>query len=148
MRFLKALIATVIILGLLAIGVYYVGTNLIADQVMDKVTTELESSGQLEAIKQEVKNDPELRALIEEGKNADPSKLPFQTKEGATRALIKKFDVSELNELQSQARNGMTAEQQQQLLNKLQSRLSEEEMLALKALAYKELCASDESACR
>ncbi|QTD40054.1 hypothetical protein [Sporosarcina sp. Te-1] len=148
MRFLKSLIATVIILGLLAVGVYYVGTNLIADQVMEKVTTELEASGQLDAIRQEVKNDPELQAFIEEGKNADSSKLPFQTKEEATRALLKKFDVSELNELQSQARRGMTADQQQQLLNKLQSRLSEEELLALKALAYKELCESDGSACQ
>ena len=148
MRFLKALITTVIVLGLLAIGVYFIGTNLIADQVMDKVTTELESSGQMDIIRQEVKNDPELRAFIEEGKNADPSKLPFQTKEEATRALLKKFNVSELNELQSQARNGMTAAEQQQLMNKLQSRLSEEELLALKAVAYKELCATDGSACQ
>ncbi|GKV55315.1 hypothetical protein NCCP2222_12620 [Sporosarcina sp. NCCP-2222] len=148
MRFLKALITTVIVLGLLAIGVYFIGTNLIADQVMDKVTTELESSGQMDVIRQEVKNDPELRAFIEEGKNADPSKLPFQTKEEATRALLKKFNVSELNELQSQARNGMTAAEQQQLMNKLQSRLSEEELLALKAFAYKELCATDGTACQ
>ena len=84
-------------------------------------------------------NDPELRAFVEEGKNVDSSKLPFQTKEEATRVLMKKFDLNELNELQIQARQGMTAEEQQILFNKIQSRLTEEEMLALKALAYKEL---------
>ena len=52
---------------------------------------------------------------------------------------MKKFDLNELNELQIQARQGMTAEEQQVLFNKIQSRLTDEEMLALKALAYKEL---------
>nr|WP_255723636.1 hypothetical protein [Sporosarcina sp. ACRSL] len=139
MKAFKILIGTVVVLALIGFGVYHFGTKFIADEVMGQVAVELEASGDLEAIKQEVQNDPELRAFIEEGKNVDSSKLPFQTKEEATRVLLKKFDLNEINDLQIQARQGMTAEQQQALFNKIQSRLTDEEMLALKALAYKEL---------
>ena len=126
-------------LALLAFGVYHFGTKYIADEVMGQVAAELDASGELENIKKEVENDPDLRAFVEEGKNVDSSKLPFQTKEEATRVLLKKFDLSEINDLQIQARQGMTAAEQQALFDKIQSRLTDEEMLALKALAYKEL---------
>lgn len=139
MRAIKILLSIVVILVVIGFGVYHFGTKFIADEVMGQVAAELESSGQMEAIRQEVQKDPELRAFIEEGKNVDSSKLPFQTKEEATRVLLKKFDLSEINDIQIQARQGMTASEQQALLNKIESRLTDEEMLALKALAYKEL---------
>ncbi|MGG0670684.1 hypothetical protein ABE073_19380 [Lederbergia citrisecunda] len=139
MKAFKFLVGTVIVLALIAFGVYHFGTKYIADEVMGQVAAELDASGELENIKKEVQNDPELRAFIEEGKNVDSSKLPFQTKEEATRVLLKKFDLSEINDIQIQARQGMTASEQQALFDKIQSRLTDEEMLALKALAYKEL---------
>lgn len=106
---------------------------------MDQVAVELENSGQLEAIKQEVQKDPQLKAMLEEGKNAENADLPFQTKEEAVRVLLKKFDLAEIQELQSKASSGLTVEEKQELLNKMESRLTEEELLALKVLAYKEL---------
>lgn len=139
MKALKVLIGTVVIVVAIGFAVYHFGTKFIADEVMGQVAAELDASGELENIKREIQNDPQLRAFIEEGKNADTSKLPFQTKEEATRVLLKKFDLSEINDIQIQARQGMTAEEQQALLNKIESKLTEEEMLALKALAYKEL---------
>ncbi|MCM3638717.1 hypothetical protein M3152_13505 [Sporosarcina luteola] len=139
MRAIKILLSIAVILVVIGFGVYHFGTKFIADEVMGQVAAELESSGQMEAIRQEVQRDPELRAFIEEGKNVDASKLPFQTKEEATRVLLKKFDLGEINDIQIQARQGMTASEQQALLNKIESRLTDEEMLALKALAYKEL---------
>ncbi|WP_060203669.1 hypothetical protein [Sporosarcina koreensis] len=139
MKAFKFLVGTVIVLAFIAFGVYHFGTKYIADEVMGQVAAELDASGELENIKKEVQNDPELRAFIEEGKNVDSSKLPFQTKEEATRVLLKKFDLSEINDIQIQARQGMTASEQQALFDKIQSRLTDEEMLALKALAYKEL---------
>ena len=139
MKAFKFLVGTVIVLALIAFGVYHFGTKYIADEVMGQVAAELDASGELENIKKEVQNDPELRAFIEEGKNVDSSKLPFQTKEEATRVLLKKFDLSEITDIQIQARQGMTASEQQALFDKIQSRLTDEEMLALKALAYKEL---------
>lgn len=139
MRAIKILLSIVVVIVVIGFGVYHFGTKFIADEVMGQVAAELESSGQMEAIRQEVQKDPELRAFIEEGKNVDASKLPFQTKEEATRVLLKKFDLSEINDIQIQARQGMTASEQQALFNKIESRLTDEEMLALKALAYKEL---------
>ena len=139
LKVIKFFIGTVVVLALIAFGVYHFGTKYIADEVMGQVAAELDASGELENIKKEVENDPDLRAFVEEGKNVDSSKLPFQTKEEATRVLLKKFDLSEINDLQIQARQGMTAAEQQALFDKIQSRLTDEEMLALKALAYKEL---------
>lgn len=139
MKFVKILFGIVVVIGVLGFSVYYFGTKIIADQVMEQVAVELNDSGQLESIKQEINNDPQLQAFIEEGKNVDSSTLPFQTKEQAVRVLVKKFNVSELQELQSKAQSGLTAAEKQQLLNDIEGKLTPEEMLALKVLAYKEL---------
>ena len=139
MKFLKVLFGIVVVIGVLGFSAYYFGPKIIADQVMEQVAVELNDSSQLESIKQEINNDPQLKAFIEEGKNVDSSTLPFQTKEQAVRVLVKKFNVSELQELQSKAQSGLTAEEKQQLLNDIEGKLTPEEMLALKVLAYKEL---------
>jgi len=139
LKFLKVLFGIVVVIAVLGFSAYYFGTKIIADQVMEKVAVELNDSGQLESIKQEINNDPQLQAFIEEGKNVDSSTLPFQTKEQAVRVLVKKFNVSELQELQSKAQSGLTAAEKQQLLKDIESKLTDEEMLALKVLAYKEL---------
>ena len=68
-----------IFIAVAGIGIYFIGTKLIADQVIDQVAVELNDSGQLESIKQEIK-DPQLQAVIEEGKDVDSSTLPFHTK--------------------------------------------------------------------
>lgn len=139
MKFIKVLLGTIITIAIAAFLVYHFGTKFIADQVMDQVAVELNDSGQLENIKQEIKNNPQLQAFIEEGKNVDSSTLPFETKEQAVKVLIKKFNISELQELQSKAQSGLTAEEKQQLLSDIEGKLTEEELLALKVLAYKEL---------
>ena len=139
LKFLKVLFGTVITIAVVAFLVYHFGTKFIADKVMEQVSVELSDSGQLENIKQEIKNDPQLLAFIEEGKNIDSSTLPFETKEQAVKVLIKKFNVSELQELQSKAQSGLTAAEQQQLLQDIENKLTDEELLALKVLAYKEL---------
>lgn len=139
MKFIKVLFGIVIFLGIIVVAAYYFGPKLVADQVMEKVSVELQDSGQLETIKEQIENDPELQEFIAEGKDVDSSKLPFQTKEEATRALITKFGIGEIREIQSKAQNGMTAEEKQEIFDKLESNLTEEEMLALKVLAYKEL---------
>jgi len=138
-KFIKILLGIIIFLGIMVVAAYYIGPKLVADQVMEKVSLELQDSGQLETIKQEIENDPELREFLAEGKDVDTSKLPFQTSEEATRVLIKKFGISEIQEIQSKAQNGMTEDEKQDIFNQLESNLTEEEMLALKVLAYKEL---------
>lgn len=143
MKFVKILFGIVIVIGVIGFSVYYFGTKIIADQVMEQVAVELNDNGQLESIKREINNDPQLQAFIEEGKNVDSSTLPFQTKEQAVRVLVKKFNVSELQELQSKAQSGLTEAEKQQLLHDIEGKLTDEEMLALKVLAYKELSKSE-----
>ena len=139
LKFFKVLFGIVIFIGIIIGAAYYFGPKLVADQVMEKVSVELQDSGHLETIKEEIENDPELQQFIEEGKDIDSSKLPYQTTEEATRALITKFGISEIQEIQANAQDGLTAEEKQEIFNKLESTLTEEEMLALKVLAYKEL---------
>jgi hypothetical protein len=138
MKLLKTLFLIVLIIGGAGYGIYYVGTNIASDKVMNIVTAELENSGQLNEIKQMVTNDPELMRFIEEGANVEERNLPFTTKEQATRVLIKKIGFSELQAIQSNAQKGMTNEEIQELLKDIEGKLTEEEVLALKVIAYKE----------
>ncbi len=138
LKIIKILLTTIVILAAVGYGIFYFGSKLAADEVMGQVEAELESNGQLDAIRQEVKNDPELQAFIAEGSTIDDRDLPFKTKDQAVRVLIKKFSVSELAELQSKMKSGMSSDEKQALLAKYESRLSEDELLALKVLAYKE----------
>jgi ribosomal protein S28E/S33 len=104
---------------------------------MNDGSTELQNSGEIEQLKSTIENDPELRAFIEEAETADISKLPFTTKEEATRVLIKKVGISELNDIRVQVQEGNASKEE--IMENIQGKLSEEEVLALKVLAYKEL---------
>jgi hypothetical protein len=138
MKLLKILILIVLIFGGVGYGIYYIGTNIASDKVLSVVTTELENSGQLNEFKQMVNNDPELKRFLEEGANVDKSNLPFTTKEQATRVLIKKVGFSELQDIQSNAQKGMSNEEIQKLLKDIEGKLTDEEILALKVIVYKE----------
>lgn len=139
MKLLKILFLIVLIIGGAGYGIYYVGTNIASEKVMNVVTAELENSGQLNEIKQLVENDPELMRFLEEGANVKNSDLPFTTKEQATRVLVKKIGFSELQTIQSNAQQGMTNEEIQVLLKDIEGKLTDDEILALKVIAYKEL---------
>jgi len=139
LKALKFLFVTIIIVAGIGYGVYYFGTATASEKVMEAVTTELENSGQLEEVKQVVNSDPQLKQFMEEGANADESTLPFTTKEQATRILIQKVGISELQSIQSKAQQGMSNDDVQALVKELEGKLTEEEILALKVIAYKEL---------
>ncbi|WP_432354734.1 hypothetical protein [Sporosarcina sp. A2] len=139
MKFIKGLIATVVVIALVLGAAYYFGTNWIADKAMTQVTTQLESSGQLDSFKKEINDNPEVQAYLKDAQTADRSKLPIKTKEQATRVVLKKFSVSELQDLQKKAQSGMSSQEQQQLLQQVESRLTKEELLSLKVLALDEL---------
>ena len=138
MKLLKVFILIVLIVGGVGYGIFYIGTNIASDKIMNVVTAELENSGQLNEIKKMVNNDPELMRFIEEGANVESENLPFTTKEQATGVLIKKFGLSELQDMQTNAQKGMSNEEIQELLIDIEGKLTEEEILALKVIAYKE----------
>ena len=139
MRFLKVLFTLLLILGGIAYGLYYFGTNKISENVVDSVYVELENTGQLEEIKQIVNNDPQIQQFIAEGKDVETSNLPYKTKEQATRAIIQKVGISELQNMQSKYQYGISANEINDILSSFEGKFTEEEILALKVIAYEEL---------
>jgi hypothetical protein len=137
MKIIKFLVVSLILLAGLGYAAFYFGTNIASEKIMNEVSTELQNSGEMERIKSSIENDPELKAFVEEAKSADTSKLPFTTKEEATRVLVKKVGVSELNNIRVQVQEGNASKEE--VMQNLQGKLTEEEVLALKVIAYKEI---------
>jgi hypothetical protein len=134
---MKKFIITILILGLAGYGLYYFGTNVASDKVVESISTELESSGQMNDIKAYVEADPELSNMVKEAETADESTLPFTSKGEATRVLIEKVGVSKLQKMQSDVKSG--AASKEEVMQVLKENLTEEEILALQVIAYKEL---------
>ena len=122
------------ILAGLGYGLYIFGTNTASEKIVDDYTANLEDSGQMNDVRTMIENDPELLAMMEEAKAADPSTLPFTTKGEATRVLVNKLGVSKLKNLQAKAQSGEASKKE--ILQVLQENLTEEEMLALQKIAY------------
>ena len=139
-KFVRFLFIFILLLGGLGYGAYYFGTNLASEKLMDTVSNELEQSGQVEQVKQYIENDPELKLFLKEAetvKQDQLDQLPFTTKEEATRVIIKKVGIPELMDIQTQVQEGTITKDE--ILQKVQENLTEEEILALKVIAYKEL---------
>jgi hypothetical protein len=134
---MKKLFVAILVLGAIGYGVYYFGTNVASEKLVDSASTELEDSGQINDVKAYIESDPELTAMVEEAKSADESTLPFTSKGEATRVLIKKVGVTKLRDLQSDVQNGTASKEE--VLQVLSEKLTKEEMLALQVIAYKEI---------
>lgn len=132
-KLIKILVVMVILLVAIGYGVYYFGTNIASDKIVEK----LENSGQLAEAKQYVDRDPELKQFLSEAENIDPEQLPFTTKEEAARVVIEKVGVSELTSIGAKAQEGTLSKEE--VLQTLQEKFTEEEILALKAVIYNEL---------
>ena len=136
-KFLIGTIITLMILAGLGYGLYIFGTNTASEKIVDDYTANLEDSGQMNDVRTMIEDDPELLAMMEEAKAADPSTLPFTTKGEATRVLVNKLGVSKLKNLQAKAQSGEASEEE--ILQVLKENLTEEEMLALQKIAYEEI---------
>ncbi|MEH7386566.1 hypothetical protein V7147_14325 [Bacillus sp. JJ1521] len=137
MRFMRFALMTILVLAILGYGVYYFGTNMASEKLMDAVSSELENSGEMENIKQTIENDPELQVYLEEVESVDESTLPFTTKEEATRVLVKKVGLTGIQDIQSKFQQGQLTNEE--LIQVIEGKLTEEELTALKVIAYKEL---------
>ena len=136
-KFLIGTIITLMILAGLGYGLYIFGTNTASEKIVDDYTANLEDSGQMNEVRTMIESDPELLAMMEEAKAADPSTLPFTTKGEATRVLVNKLGVSKLKNLQAKAQSGEASKEE--ILQVLKENLTEEEMLALQKIAYEEI---------
>ncbi|WP_113930627.1 hypothetical protein [Bacillus sp. P14.5] len=140
MKVLKVLLFAVIFLGIAGYAVYHFGTNMASEKIADYVNEEAVNSGQLEDVKQQIAANPELQQFLTDGiENVDESSLVYQTKEEAINGVIKKVGISELINLQSKVSDGVTLEEQSEIIAMLEEKMSEEEILALKVLVNKEL---------
>lgn len=137
MKVIKFLIVTLILVGAAGYGVYHFGTKVASDKLSKTMTTELENSGELKEVKNIIESDPELKAYIEGAKTVDSSKMPFTTMEEATKVLIKKIGITELNNIRVQLQEGTISKKE--LLKEIQGKLTNDEIKALKVIAYKEL---------
>ncbi|SES63708.1 hypothetical protein SAMN05216389_101185 [Oceanobacillus limi] len=137
MKFFKFVFIVIFVLAILGYGVYYFGTNIASEKIMEVVSSELEKSGQMETLKETIENDPELKGFIEDAESVDEDTLPFTTKEEATRMLVKKVGISEIQDIQSKVESGQL--NKEELLHEMQRKLTEDELTALKVIAYKEL---------
>ncbi|WP_153464974.1 MULTISPECIES: hypothetical protein [Sediminibacillus] len=139
MKFLRNLIITAAILAVVGYGIYHIAAGVIADKVVDQVEQELYPGGDVEAVKQSIDNNPELQEFLADAPQIDRSQLPFTTKEGAVKNLIKKFSVGEIQELSETVNGDMTQEEQMALLENIEKKLSPEELNAIKVVMYEEL---------
>ena len=140
MRILKGFFLVMFLIGTCGYAVYHFGTDVASDKIADYVDQEFENAEGIEEVKRQVASNPELQQFLLEGiNNVDESTLVFKTKEEAVQAIIKKVGISNLMELQSMASDGVSQEEQSEILSMLEANLSEEEILALKVLANKEL---------
>lgn len=134
---MKKLFVAILVLGAIGYGVYYFGTNVASEKLVDSASTELEDSGQINDVKAYIESDPQLTEMVKEAQSADESTLPFTSKGEATRVLIKKVGVTKLRNLQSDVQNGTATKEE--VLQVLSEKLTKEEMLALQVIAYKEI---------
>jgi hypothetical protein len=137
LRLIKFLVVIAIFVGVVGYGVLHFGTKFASEKIVDTLSTELENSGQKEEIKNTIENDPQLKAYMEEAKTVDSSTLPFTTKEEATKVLIQKVGITDLNDMRVKLQDGSMT--QEEALQMVEGKLSDEEIAALKVIVYKEL---------
>jgi len=136
----RFLIVSCLILVILIGGGYAIFTyvkNVASEQMLDYVNEELDNSEQLTDIQEVIQSDAKLQSFIAEGEHILEQELPFKTKEEAAKVIINKVGLNDLQTIYSQVqeRNVSTEE----VIEILESHLTEEEIQALKAIAYQEI---------
>lgn len=136
----RFLIVSCLILAILIGGGYAIFAyvkNVASEQMLDYVNEELDNSEQLTDIQEVIQSDAKLQSFIAEGEHILEQELPFKTKEEAAKVIINKVGLNDLQTIYSQVqeRNVSTEE----VIEILESHLTEEEIQALKAIAYQEI---------
>ena len=131
-------IATImlILLGAASYAVWHFGTNIASEKIIEEVESSLDDES-LAEVKSYIENDSALQEMVSEVAATNLDTLPFQTKEEATRVLIKKVGVTRLLDMKEQAQNGSL--NQDEILAEIEATFSEDEISALKYVLYKEL---------
>jgi hypothetical protein len=135
-KFLTITTIILVLLGAAGYAAWHFGTNIASEKIIEKVESTLDD-GNLEEVNSYIENDSKLQEIVSEAATTNPDTLPFQTKEEATRVLIKKVGVNRLLDIQEQAQNGSISKDE--VLSEIEGKLSEDEISAIKYVLYKEL---------
>lgn len=128
-------VLVLVVLSGLGVAGYKFALSFISDKMMDEVANQALNQEEIEKLK----NDPEVKKLLEQDlSTTETEDLPFHSKEEALKTVVQKFSINELNEMKNKAIHG-TREDRAEIKAKLDERLSEEELRALKIIALKEL---------
>ena len=104
-KLLKITAIILVLLGAAGYAAWHFGTNIASGKIIEKVVSTLDDEN-LEEVKSYIKNDSKVQDILSEVASTNPDTLPFQTKEEATRVLIKKVGVNRLLDIKEQAQNG------------------------------------------
>jgi len=127
------LLILIVVIGAGSYFAYKKALNVVADKMIDQVANQL-----TDADIQQIKNDPDVKALLASG-NPNDANLPFTTKKEAIQRVTQRLSIGDLKELASMASGGLTAEEKEKIKTEFESKFSPEEIKALKVVAYKEL---------
>ncbi|RKD24133.1 hypothetical protein BEP19_06920 [Ammoniphilus oxalaticus] len=152
---MKKWIAILIVVAAMGVGGYKFGINYLSDKMIDQVLSQSEVDKLLQdndiqqAIREQIgehgseqstgqglANDSP--ATQDHSANDSAAKLSFSSKEEALSFLLTKFSMSELARFASKAQNG-TAEEKKAIQAEMMSRLTPEELQALKIIGLTEL---------
>ena len=135
-KFLALATTVLFLLGAASYAVWHFGTNIASEKIIEEVESSLDDES-LAEVKSYIESDSDLQEIVSEVATTNPETLPFQTKEEATRLLIKKVGVTRLLDIKEQAQNGSI--NKDEILSEIEGTLSEDEISALKYVLYKEL---------
>ena len=135
-KFLTVASIIFVLLGVAGYATWHFGTNIASEKIMENVVSSLDDET-LEEVKSYIENDSKVQEIVSEAATTNPDTLPFQTKEEATRVIIKKVGVNRLLDIKEQAQNGTI--NKDEILAEIEGTLSEDEIAALKYVLYKEL---------
>lgn len=82
--------------------------------------------------------DPEIRKYIETGETPT-NNLPFTTRKQAVKLISEKYTISELAKTREQVSGGLNEKEKEAVYEKLLEKFTENELLALKVVALKEI---------
>lgn len=88
-KFLTITVIILVLLGAAGYAVWHFGTNIASEKIIEKVESTIDDEN-LEEVKSYIANDSKVQEILSEAATTNPDTLPFQTKEEATRVLIKK----------------------------------------------------------
>jgi hypothetical protein len=136
-KFFKVTLIIFVSIGIIGYGLYYYVKNIVSENLTEIVSSKLEDGAQLEEIKDYIESDAELKEFLMEAESVDQETLPFSTKEEGIKTIVQKVGLSELTNIQEKAQTGTLT--QEEILQILDENFTEEEIAALKAIAYKEI---------